>query len=280
MSITKHGFLSPDMQNIVNGNHIEYKSLFDIYFLINKSIFELIKTLPIRHETELQDSTILSIFIRSINSFAAIKLLAENAILIEAASTCRNLIEAAIYIKYCSKDNDCTIKYLLMDYHESKKLAVKARDNNERFKELANEKSRLDARISELDRLIKEFSPKNKSQTKLTLENAAEQCGSIDIYDNEYTVFCQYTHISSKSLEQFCERSDEGQILKINIFSQKKEDLPIYLGTSIKLMVDILATIERHFEVKIPNEEIIQKSLDECNWFVNKNSQIQPDSDN
>jgi hypothetical protein len=266
MSLENEGYLSENMASIKLDIQNKSSTLFNAYLEFNLTLHQIKNLLKVRPTHELQDSLIIPMFIRSIQSFSSIKFLAEHLLTYDAAIVCRALIETVFFIKYCSLHENNAIEYLLVDSHEAKKIIN--RTNNGNSKTLAKifegQQEKLKRREEELNSIINELTPNKKScmePKRLTCEIAANKSDLSELYDREYSILCKYTHVSATSISEMCTFDEEFRITQISLFPNDDDLHTSILRSSLKSIAIIINVVEKHFSIEIPNEKHLQKLL-------------------
>lgn len=241
MSINKKGFLGEQIQefsrNIINNN----KELFDLCFDFNQVAHDVKFRFPIDSE---DDRAIIAtcLFIRILNGFQAVVILAKYGLSIESNMILRNLFQTLCILKRVVENEEFHRKYVLADLVQRRRLFNVAREDPDPvFDELRNDAHEY---IKKLSNEIQELEVEEYSVEKL-----AELANWKSFYNTFYRLKSADTHTSPRSLEEYLAADGENNIRSIK-WGPSDEGINQTLFTSIDFLRMALGLAIEFFDVE------------------------------
>ena len=151
MSIDEEGFLSEDILEYVNKNRTKYKDTFSLVTDLNKYAQSLMFKIK-AHENVFQELILAALYIRALQLFQSIIILAEKGIDSSTRILTRGLMEVMFTLVACSKDTEVAKRYILNDKYDSLKTIRRVKQYKKEpllpnIKRLLNQEKKLDADI-------------------------------------------------------------------------------------------------------------------------------------
>ena len=247
MSIDEEGFLSQDIKDFVNQNHTKYKETFDLISEINR-YSQSLKFKIKAHENVYQELVLAVLFIRALQIFQSIIILAEKGIDSATRILIRALMEVMFTLVACAKSKEVAKKYILNDKIDSLKTIRRVKQ----YKGdplLPNIKKMLTHEQSLSDEI------KNEKIVPISIEEMSKLAGLHSHYLTVYDVLSRTAHVKIKDIEQNLNFSEN----KFN-WGPKDVQMEYLLLTVVGFIVIISDNINDFF--KIENSEKLKSFND------------------
>lgn len=207
MSIDKKGFLGEQIhefsRDIINNN----KELFDLCFDFNQFAHEVKYRFQFHSEDE-RAIIAACLFIRILNGFQAVVILAKYGLPIESNMVLRNLFQTLCILKLVVKNEEFHRKYISTDLVQRRRLFNVAREISDPvFDELRNDAHEY---IKELSNEIEE-----REAEEYSVEKLAELANWKLFYNTFYRLLSADTHTSPRSIEEYIALDEENIIRSI-----------------------------------------------------------------
>ena len=262
MSIDYYGYLGKDIEKYKEEYFKKYKEIFILYEEINHFLQKIKFRLQVK-DNNIQDITLVLLFIKSLETFQAIYTLLRNYILNDAESLTRILFEGMINLGYCAKgENECK-QYIAKEIKNKIKMINAAEQHPEEFPKELFQRQPLGDRKKELEKMLKEIeSPKN-----VLTEQMARELNLGRLYQVYYRMVSSEVHSNPESLNKYCKVGESGYIREFKFGPEIEENKASVIFTSIEIMLIICKFLSDYFS--IPKEEDylkfneIKKEIDE-----------------
>jgi len=262
MSIDYYGYLGKDIEKYKEEYFKKYKEIFILYEEINHFLQKIKFRLQVK-DNNIQDITLVLLFIKSLETFQAIYTLLRNYILNDAESLTRILFEGMINLGYCAKgENECE-QYIAKEIKNKIKMINAAEQHPEEFPEELFQRQPLGDRKKELEEnLIGIGEPKNVS-----IEYMARELDLGKLYQVLYRLVSNEVHSNPESLNKYCRVGEDGYIKEFNFGPKIEKNKVSVIFASIETMLTICKFLSDYFGV--PKEEDylkfneIKKEIDE-----------------
>lgn len=213
MSFKDHGFLGAEAEQFVKTHRAQFKEHFSFVFRMNQIAHNILALAQAKQQ--LDDTVVVSLYLRALSSFAATIKLMEFGLGIEAGSSLRNLIETTIYLRKCIVDTKWIERYVLAS--ERKRLNLV----NDMIKNISD---LYDFMQDDLDKLLATRDEIAKSLDGSTIEAefkignlAAEDAVGLErLYKLSFRYFANNaTHSTASSIQQYLGTSESGEVTSI-----------------------------------------------------------------
>jgi len=200
-----------------------------------------------------QQILVASLYIKILNTFQAVQLLADRELLNESKTLLRSMMEAMFALVAISKDPQVATRFIEDDHTQRLKLSIAYDDLPPKLKKSL--KPRL-ARIvnSSLSGLTK---PRTKTHdiTPLTIEMLAKKAGLQEVYYSVFALLSGCNHLRVYELEQYWDEHSKGKSLLGLIHpDEKKSDAVLF--TAIKTLFLSLNGVTQTFNINVPKEHV------------------------
>lgn len=262
MSIDYYGYLGKDIEKYKKEYFKNYEEIFILYEEINHFLQKVKFKLRVK-DNNIQDITLVLLFIKSLETFQVIYILLRNYIFNDAESLTRILFEGVINLGYCAKgENECK-QYIAKEIKNKIKMINAAKDHPEEFPEELFQRQPLGDRKKELEEnLIEIGEPKNVS-----IEYMARELDLGKLYQVYYRLASNEVHSNPESLNKYCKVDEGGYIKELNFGPKIEKNKVSVIFASIETMITICKFLSDYFGV--PKEEDylkfneIKKEIDE-----------------
>jgi len=248
MSINYYGYLGKDIEKYKIEYFKNYKEIFILYEEINHFLQKIKFKLRVK-DNNIQDVTLVLLFVKSLETFQVIYILLRNYIFNDTESLTRILFEEMINLGYCAKgENECK-RYIAKEIKNKIKMINAAEQHPEEFPEELFQRKSLSDRKKELEKMLKEIGrPKNVS-----IEYMARELNLGKLYQVFYRIASNEVHSNPESLNKYCKIDEDGYIKEV-IFGPKIEKNKVsVIFASIETMLTICKFLSDYFGV--PKEE-------------------------
>ena len=262
MSIDYYGYLGKDIEKYKVEYFKKYKEIFILYKEINHFLQKTKFELKIK-DNNIQDVTIVPLFIKSLETFQAIYVLLKNCIFNDAESLTRILFEGMINLGYCVKgENECK-QYIAKEIKNKIKIINVAKDHPEEFPEELFQRQPLGDRKKELEEnLIEIGEPKNVST-----EIMARELNLGRLYQVYYRTVSNEVHSNAESLNKYCRVGENGYIKEFKFGPKIVKNKVSVFFASIETMLTICNFLSDYFGVPKKEDYLkfneIKKEIDE-----------------
>lgn len=195
-NFNNHGYLSDEMLDIEKQIYCKNKSLFDLSFELNEEIHK-IKFQLNPHQNEGQEVMSVAAFMKTINTYQSLIILANKGLVHESQVMLRVLLEVVITLKLLCEDEEFMREYIQTDLLYRKKLLQAAKDNPHSLFDSTKEL----IREGMLERVADEV--KEKSVRRIGIEEMARRAKMSEFYDSMYRITSSACHSTPRSLEQY-----------------------------------------------------------------------------
>jgi len=262
MSIDYYGYLGEDIKKYKEEYFKIYKEVFILYEEINHFLQKVKFKLRVK-DNNIQDITLVLLFIKSLETFQVIYILLRNYIFNDAESLTRILFEEMINLGYCAKgENECK-QYIAKEIKNKIRMINAAKNHPEEFPEELFQRQPLGDRKKELEKMLKEIGrPKNVS-----IEHMARELNLGKLYQVYYRTVSNEVHSNPGSLNKYCKVGEDSYIKEFKFGPKIEENKVSAIFASIETMLTICKFLSDYFGV--PKEEDylkfneIKKEIDE-----------------
>ena len=243
----RKGFLGEEAEAFAKKNEKKHKIWFDVCNELNELVQETKYEFQIYNQNG-QEVVVSCLFIRVLNDFQSIVILAKRGLLPEAKVMLRSLLVAIFKLKLCSKDPEFYLEYIKSDDRRRLRLMNVARSTPNG----ALKRTREYATDDKMKKLKKKIARENAKELKDI--DIAKKSGMLSHYNTVYRVISDDIHIGIRSLNGYY------------VFDEKKTLKSFYWGPIDNGLELVLFTAMG---------ELLTSFRDVCNFFkVNKREQI------
>ncbi len=238
-----YGYLSDEILQAERQIYTKHKDLFDWAFELNH-ICQGVKYDLNAHNLDGQEVMSVSAYVKIINGFQALVILARKGMGAEAEILLRTLLEALIILKLLCEDTAFSSEYARKDLLYRKKLLNAAKNNPHGIFESTREliaKGMLDDVLKEIGEL---------KPTEESIECLAKRAGLSAYYDSIYRITSGPCHTSPRSLERYVVADEKGEIKSFN--PGPFHDIDTELHTSMVLVLVSTELMMKLFKIKEP----------------------------
>lgn len=254
MPFDKYGFLGKQIDEISDNIYREHKDFFDIAFELN-AFANLTKHTLSANNKNGQQVISACLFIKILNGFQSVVLLLRKGLISEGKIITRTILESLFILKTICEDEEATQKYVITDEAKREKLLNIVLDKT---KADIFESIRENINPFDLERLKKEN--KARGVKDISAWDWADKSKLLSHYETAYRVLSDEVHSTPRSLENYVQVNEKGDINAFDCRPQTK-DLNRTLSTACIVLVMALESINELFAVNC--SEQIQKFADE-----------------
>jgi len=239
MSFNENGFLGEQINEIMSEIYNQNKELFDYIIELNSFAQRFKFRLDVKVDN-LQQIVATCAFIKFLNSFQSVFILAQRGLESDSKALLRVALEELFILKGLCDDPDFTKKYLgtdLLQRREVLKILEKDTSNKTFSKELKSSftPEEINEISNKLDEEIKKIDAK-----KISIKQLAEDVGLYDFY-SAYKVLCDDIHTSPRTLEKYITTDDSSGAIFLT--EPTTVDVEKTLSTLIYLMFTALENL-------------------------------------
>jgi hypothetical protein len=248
MPIDYYGYLGKDIEKYKEEYFKNYKEIFILYEEINHFLQKAKFKLRVK-DNNVQDISIVPLFIKSLETFQAIYILLRSYIFNDALNLTRILFEEMINLGYCAKgENECK-QYIAKEIKNKIKMINVAKQYPAEFPEELFQRQPLGDRKKELEKMLQEIGkPKNVS-----IEHMARELNLGKLYQVYYRIVSNEVHSNPESLYKYCKIGEDGYIKEFSFGPKIEENKISVIFTSIEIMLIICKFLSDYFS--IPEKE-------------------------
>lgn len=231
----ENGFLSSDAKDFILPN---CKELYEFAHKINCWIYKLYtnKELNINNEKK---KYFLIFWVEMHKTYQSIIILTQRGLQEDAFTLLRRMYEMLFKVVAISKDSDNIYKIKQNELYEFSRLNKKL-ENNEPGTEIFKQKN-----INFKDAL---------GGKKVSVADWAKMADMMDVYNCQYFILCDSSHVGYSSLNSSSKKNDEAiDVLSIPMF----EHYNLIVTEAISIMFDLVEILIDKLKLKI-NKELFQ----------------------
>ena len=248
MSVDYYGYLGKDIGKYKEEYFKNYKEIFILYEEINHFLQKIKFKFQVR-DNDIQDMTIVPLFIKSLETFQAIYILLRNYIFNDALNLTRILFEGMVNLGYCVKGKNECKQYVVKEIKNKIKIINAAKQHPTEFpKELFQGKPLGDRKKELEEELIEMGKPKN-----ISIEHMARELNLGNLYQVFYRIVSNEAHSNPESLYKYCKIGEDGYIKEFYFGPKIEENKISVIFTSIEIMLTICEFLSDYFN--IPKKE-------------------------
>lgn len=247
MSFDHKGFLSEDAGTFRTQHRQQYADLFSLIDDLNLYAHRIKFSFNI-HKSDIQEVICSCLFLRILNSYAAVVRLAELGMSHDAEALGRVAIEALFHLKQCAESRDATIAYVKSDQQDRLKLLNVAANKSSAMRSLIKEEyfEEIDSLHNLLKRQVEEEKIAERNAWK-----AATETGLGTVYDYSYRMLSQSVHSSPRSISRYVEVDEEGEVLQV-FSAPEKDTIPLSLFAASSTLLTSLMVTSDLFKIEMP----------------------------
>lgn len=239
------GYLSNEMVGIEKRIYEKNQALFDLCYEFNVLLHKF-KYQMNANSNDGQALLVVCAFIKELNSFQSLIVLAQKGLVIEAQVMLRVILETLIILKLLVEDEQFYREYILTDQIYRKRLLEAAVRNRHSLFDATRELA-ASGTLERLNLEINELSIK-----KDTTEKLAERAGLSYCYDSVYRIESGSLHASPRALEQYVRVDNRGDIESFN--PGPFEVMDVELTTALAFMLNAAELALKFFKIEEPSE--------------------------
>jgi hypothetical protein len=267
MSFNQGGFLSKEAESYPGAFRALYKRYFDIMLRTNDSAYTLLTKVDKKTDSHIQRLTVVTLYLRCLNAFAAIFRLLELGLGQEAGIVIRSLVELTLYLRMASRDEKWTKDYVdLSLLHDLKYLRANYGDP-EMLKTFTPEvKQAVVEKINWLEDQVKKLGLKKMAESpRFNAYEIAKQLDFLSLYDTAFRMFStESSHASSNSLDRFL-KGENGKLQKL-IHGPDIENIHLVSATACTCVHLAMQGIEKTFSESEAISSGLLKELSTFSW--------------
>lgn len=257
MAVDKEGFLSEDIFEYVTKNRTKYKETFSLVTDLNKYSQSLMFKIN-AHENAYQELILSALYIRALQLFQSIIILAERGIDSATRILIRGLMEVMFTLVACSKNKEVARRYILNDKFDSIKSIrrikqYKGKSLLPNIKRMLNQEKKLEEEI------------KNEKIIPISIEEMSKIAGLHSHYLTVYDALSRTAHVKIKDIEQNLNLSENKFV-----WGPKDVEIEYLLQTIAGYIIIISNHINEFF--KIENVDKLQSFNDKTVELMKKNN--------
>lgn len=253
MSFEREGFLTHDIETVVQKHHKKFEEIFLLAREVN-TFAHAQKPLIKIFEDDLQRSISFCLFVRILNSYASAFKLAEMGLCHDAEGICRMGVEALFYLRACSKDKTFAQEYVKSDQVDRKKFIKAAKSPDSELHELfLRDKEKISAIFDELEKEIDE----QKIMERRALE-VARKAGLTRMYDYMYRILSNSVHTSPRSIVRYARFNRDNNIEAVRV-GPETETIPFIIFSIVPILLIALESIKDLFALDLTGFSELQK---------------------
>lgn len=240
------GFLSDEVHAFIGRHRKDLAVLFDLADELHAYAHRQLRRCKVNGQ-DLQHLVGISLFLRILNSFSAIVLLAERGMCHDAEAIARVSLEALFFLKRSAEEKDFVSEFVKLDQHQRLKLMNVAKDSSSSLHETIGKDPRFDQLFAELKNFVDEENVREQKACEV-----AKKAGLSDLYDFAYRTLSQSVHPNPRALLRYItfDENDEAQEL---VLAPESDAIPLVVATGISTLLVSLRLISALFDEKMPD---------------------------
>jgi hypothetical protein len=200
------------------------------------------------HTTDIQETVVVGLFLKSLNNFASVVRLAEIGACADAEALCRVGVETLFYLGACANDGNFAVDFVKSDQYSRLKLLRASQNTQSSLHSLfAQDQERFAKTIADLSEEVK---ADGIGESKA--EDASRKAGLPELYDMCYRLLSQSVHPHPRGIARYFEWKDEK--ITAVICEPETEPLKRVLFTNLNNLLCALDAISVTF--KLPGEKL------------------------
>lgn len=233
-------FLSDELEDVAAQIRRNHSGWFDFSLLVNKTCVDNFVDLSGRTIKQ-EELIVMTLFIRCLETFETIVMISQRGAQIQARMLLRNLIDALfplVAIAYDESDSHWK------EFADQEVKSRKKHATNYRLLPTATDEGiKLSEEIEkEMEELIEE-----EKITNINRYQWAERAGLVDWYRSKYSLLCDDTHSSVRSLEAHID--SDGDEFKGFQGGPNEDEIESTLATSIYAMLNAMKAQNKEFSL-------------------------------
>jgi hypothetical protein len=241
MDFNEKGFLGTAIDEFSKSIQSQYSKFIELSHQINELAHSAKFELQV-HNRDPQEFLAATIFLRLLNGFQAVVILAMKGLLFEAKVVLRSVIESLFILELLCKEEGFALEYLGSSMVQSLKWMNIAREstdpNFDSLKQYATPEV-----METLRKDIERYGYK-----KLDVERISDRAGLHNVYNTQYRLLSEQVHSLPISLDPFLVRDQKGELSSFD-WGPKHEDLDLILFTNIQMLLTAMVSITKLFNV-------------------------------
>lgn len=239
MDFNEEGFLGDsitvtDFKRSVEG---KYAQFFELYRKTNRIAHEMKFRLEAPNNDG-QKVIAVTLFIRLLNSFQAVAILAQQGLMFDSKIVLRGGLESLFILNLLCKKEEFLDEYIGSDYVRRLRLVdVATRTSDPNLESLRNHVNSHPEFYAELKEKIKKNGWK-----KLNAEDIAKRSGLSSMYDTHYRLLSEEVHTLPHSLESLLDFT-EDQTPSTFEWGPSDQELPLTLFTGVQMLLVAMRAI-------------------------------------
>lgn len=237
----RNGFLGSQISEVTEAILKKYDSYFTLCHKLNELSY---KTMPEAkaNNNNLQQILAVTLFIRILNGFQSVIILARLGLAFDAKVVLRGLLESSFIGKLICEEKDFALEYVKSDECRRLKLLNVAKQSTApHFNSLRQ--IATDSELRKLKEAIKEQNCK-----EIGIEDVAKRARLQIEYDTDYRLLCEETHTLPRSIEHLTIVDPTGEPLEFDPNPTDK-DLSYILFSAVRFLYIALVSFCTLFDL-------------------------------
>lgn len=228
MPFDEKGFLGGQITEISNNIYADKKKYFDVCYDLNQFAHR-VKFEFVIHNANGQEVISASLFIKILNGFQAIYILAKFGLLIEAEILLRSILEALFLLKITCEDSNFIPEYVKTDDAQRLKFMTIAKNNPDPVLDSLRDYATKE-KMEELKNKITQENIK-----ELQIKELAKRANMCKQYETTWRLLCSPVHSSPRSLQKYVTVDNKGDINSF-LWGPITDDIDSVLLTSAEIL--------------------------------------------
>ncbi len=253
MDFNEEGFLgdSITVTDFKSSVESKYAPFFELYRKTNRIAHEMKFHIEVP-STDGQKVIAVALFIRLLNSFQAVAILAQHGLMFDSKIVLRGGLESLFILNLLCKEKEFLDEYIGSDHVRRLTLfEVAAHTSDPNFESLRNYANSHPEFYTELKEKIKKNGWK-----RLKAAEIAKRSGLSSMYDTRYRLLSDAVHTSPHSLESLLSFT-EDQTPSTFEWGPSDQDLPFTLLTGIQMLLEGMKAISTLCGIYDQQEELL-----------------------
>lgn len=222
------GFLGNQVTEVTEAILKKHQAFFDTCYKANELAYATLFETEINNQ-DLQQVLAVTLFIRLLNGFQSIVILAKLGLAFDAKVVLRGVLESLFIEKLLCENKDFALEYVKSDECSRLKWLNIARKSSAPHFNLLREIA-TDEKVEKLKTEIDQQGCK-----EIAVEDVARRAGLQIEYDTAYRILCEETHTLPRSIQHLTVIDNSGDPVEFDPHPTDK-DLPFTLFTAIRLL--------------------------------------------
>lgn len=243
MDFNEKGFLGASIVEFSKSVEQKYEPFFETCYHVNTLAQDTKFKFNI-HNRDGQEVIAATLFIRVLNGFQGVVVLARMGLATEAKVVLRGTLEAFFLLKLTCDEERFAIEYIQSDkVHRLRWMNIAHQSSGQMF-----DSTRRYATPEIMRTLQDEINKHGIKEWKI--EDIARRANLHELYDSDYRLLSAEVHIIPRSLENYTHTDSSGAIVDFP-WGPSDDDLGYILFTAVRILFNSLVCTTKLFEVDI-----------------------------